>query len=96
MFPIDDQAAFAEQDKLEFISRALQAERQFDDSYEHGAGESIRVSRGHEFADAFSPDYFPKTFPSCFPYGCGGPQVAKRNEAGDPANPLFQDMTLKS
>jgi hypothetical protein len=36
MFPIDDQATFAEQDKLEFISLALQAERQSDDSYEAG------------------------------------------------------------
>ncbi len=109
MFAIDDQAAFAEQDKLEFISLALQAERQSDDSYEAGAGDApsmqvygsserpfIRVSRGREFADALSPDYFPKTFPSCFPYGRGGPQVADRNEEGNPANPLLQDMTLES
>ncbi|KAK7418113.1 hypothetical protein QQZ08_011368 [Neonectria magnoliae] len=40
MFPIDEQAAFAEKDKLEFISLALQAERQFDDRYEGGAGEA--------------------------------------------------------
>ena len=109
MFPIDDQAAFAEQDKLEFISLALQAERQFDDSFEGGAGADpsmqvhgsserpfIRVSRGREFADAFSPDFFAKTFPSCFPYGRGGPQLADRNEAGEPENPLLRDMTLES
>jgi hypothetical protein len=109
MFPIDDQAAFAEQDKLEFISLALQAEHQSDDNYEAGAGEAssmqvygsserpfIRVSRGSEFADAFSPDYFPKTFPCCFPYGRGGPQVAGRHEEGGPANPLLRDMTLES
>jgi hypothetical protein len=109
MFPIDDQAAFAEQDKLEFISLALQTERESDDRYEAGAGESpsmqvygsserpfIRVSRGSEFADTLSPDYFPKTFPCCFPYGCGGPRVADRNEEGGSSNPLLRDMTLES
>jgi hypothetical protein len=109
MFPIDDQAAFAEQDKLEFISLALQAEREADDRYEARAGEVptmqvyasserpfIRVSRGSEFANAFSPDYFPKTFPCCFPCGRGGPRVADRNEEGDPADPLLRDMTLES
>ena len=109
MFPIDDQAAFAEKYKLEFISLALQAERQADDSYEAGAGEApsmeihgsselpfIRVSRGSEFADAFSPNYFPKIFPCCFPYGRGGPQVVDRNEEGNPANPLLRNMSLES
>jgi hypothetical protein len=109
MFPIDDQAAFAEQDKQEFISLALQTERESDDRYEAGAGESpsmqvygsserlfIRVSRGSEFADTLSPNYFPKTFPCCFPYGCGGPRVADRNEEGCSSNPLLRDMTLES
>jgi hypothetical protein len=109
MFPIDDQATFAEQDKLEFISLALEAERESDDRYEAGPGEApsmqvygsserpfIRISRGSEFADAFSPDYFPKTFPSCFPYGRGGPRVADRNEEGGSVNPLLRDMTLES
>jgi hypothetical protein len=109
MFPIDDQAGFAEQDKLDFIGLALQAERQADDLYESGAGETpsmevhgsserpfIWVSRGSEFADGFSPDYFPKTFPTCFPYGRGGPRVADRNEEGNPENPLLRDMSLES
>ena len=39
MFPIGDLAVFAEQDKLDFISHALQAERQFDDHYERGVDE---------------------------------------------------------
>jgi len=108
MFPIDDDAAFAEQDKLEFINRALQAERCFEDRHE-GAGTSssmgvygtserpfLCVSRGSEFADAFSPDFFPKTFPCCFPYGRGGPRVVDRNEAGEPANPGLRDMSLES
>ena len=79
MFPVDDAAAFAEQDKLELITMALQAERPLDvprDSVreppsiqiEGSSGRPfIWVSRGSEFADAFSPDYFPKTFPTCFP-----------------------------
>jgi hypothetical protein len=88
---------------------ALQAERQSDDNYEAGAGEApsmrvygsterpyIRVSRGSEFADAFSSDYFPKTFPCCFPYGRGGPQLADRNDEEDPANPLLRHMTPES
>ncbi len=95
MFAIDDQGTFAEQDKLGFISHALQAERSTEESVEReilevaeapsmyfqGASERpfIRVSRGNDFADAFSPDYFAKTFPSCFPYGDGGPLVAGRD-----------------
>ena len=47
----------------------------------------IRVSRGGDFADAFSSDYFPKTFPTYFPYGRGGPKVAERNESGGLADP---------
>jgi len=109
MFSIDDQAAFAEQEKLEFISLALQAERESDDRHEARAGDApsmqvhgsserpfVRVSRGSEFADAFSPDYFPKTFPCCFPFGRGGPRVADRNEEGGSANPLLRDMTLET
>lgn len=109
MFPIDDQAVFAEQDKLEFISMALRTERQFDNSYETAVGEDpsmqirgsserpfIRVSRGREFADAFSPDYFPKTFPTCFPYSHGSPQAVDRTDGGEPASPLLRDMTLES
>ncbi|KAK3331496.1 hypothetical protein B0H66DRAFT_98328 [Apodospora peruviana] len=70
MFPIGNLAMFAEQDQLDFISHALQAERQFDDHYEHGTGEPpsmqiygssqrpfIRVLCGGGFADALSPDY---------------------------------------
>ncbi|KAK3350320.1 hypothetical protein B0T25DRAFT_570884 [Lasiosphaeria hispida] len=108
MFPIDDHDISAEHDKLGFIGMALQAERQFDDGRDNGTGEGrpmevhgsserpfIRVLRGGEFADAFSPDYFPKTFPTCFPYGRGGPQVAGRNEEGETANHLVRHMALE-
>lgn len=84
IFSIDEQATFAEEDKLEFISLALQAECQFDDSYEGSAGEVlliyiysssgylfIRVLHRHKFADSFSPDYFLKTFSSYFSYSRG-------------------------
>lgn len=101
-------AAFAEQNKLAFISQALQTEHQLDDDYNDCAGGGpsmevhsssglpfIRVSRGRDFADAFSPDYFPKTFPTCFPYGRGGPK-ADRNESGDLADPLIRDIPLEA
>ncbi len=88
---------------------ALRTERQFDDSYETGVGEDpsmqihgsserpfIRVSHGRGFADAFSPNYFPKTFPTCFPYGRGGPQAVGRNDRGELADRMLRAMTLES
>lgn len=83
MFPINNQAAFTKQDKLEFISIALQTERQFNNSYKVAAALGkdplmqiygfsdypfICVSRGCKFADSFSPNYFLKTFPTYFPF----------------------------
>jgi hypothetical protein len=109
MFPIDGQEVFAEQDKLEFINQALEASRQLDEVRNGGIAENptmqvyssstrpfIRVSHGTQFADSLSPDYFPKTFPCCFPYGRGGPSVIDRTEARKPANGLLRDMTLVS
>lgn len=111
MFPIGDLAMFAEQDKLDFVNHTLQAERRFDDHYEYGAGEPpsmqiygssqrpfIRVSRGGGFADALSPDYFPKTFPTCFPYGHGGPQLVdgSEEELRQPMDPPLRKMTVQS
>ena len=103
MFPLDNQAPFAEQDKLEFISQALHARHQPDNSYApsiqvHGSSERpfIRVSHGTEFADAFSPDYFPKTFPSCFPFGHGGPHPPDQSGMDEPASGLLRRMSLLS
>lgn len=43
MFLINDPAAFAEQDKLKFISMALRAERQFDDSYKTEVDKDLSI-----------------------------------------------------
>ncbi|KAK8093143.1 PIF1-like helicase domain-containing protein [Apiospora kogelbergensis] len=94
MFPIDKEAAIAEQDKLAFVGQMLQNERRDGgggnnsipgDADEGGPPSTqvhssreqpfIRVSRGGDFADALSPDFFPKTFPTCFPHGQGGPRA---------------------
>ncbi|KAK8859546.1 hypothetical protein PGQ11_010280 [Apiospora arundinis] len=79
MFPIDEEAALADQDKLAFIGHALEKERQGGSSHVGGEGEGetpsievrssgerpfVRVSRGRDFADSFSPDFFLKTFPT--------------------------------
>lgn len=82
IFPIDNQAISVYYNKLGFISIVLQVKRQFNNSYEGSTGKArpievhsssklpfIRVLRSCKFADAFSPDYFPKTFPTCFPCG---------------------------
>ncbi|KAK8011882.1 hypothetical protein PG989_000142 [Apiospora arundinis] len=104
MFPIDEEAALADQDKLAFIGHALEKERQGGSSHVGGEGEGetpsievrssgerpfVRVLRGRDFADSFSPDFFPKTFPTCFPYGRGGPRAAV-------AEGPLRDMTLES
>jgi hypothetical protein len=109
MFPIGDLAVFAEQDKLDFISHALQAERQFDNHYERGVDKPpsmqiyrssqrpfIRVSRGGRFTDALSPDYFPKTFPTYFPYSRGGPYITDENEVRQPTDSPLRKMTVET
>ena len=48
--------------RLKFIQTALS-----DTPY-------IQSSHGTDFANSFDPDYFPKTFPTLFPYGSGGPR----------------------
>jgi hypothetical protein len=40
----------------------------------------IRVQRGSEFASSMDPDYFPKTFPTLFPFGRGGPLQVNREK----------------
>ncbi|KAJ3572625.1 hypothetical protein NPX13_g4988 [Xylaria arbuscula] len=84
MFPIDGPAVFDEADKLSFLSDAIQTSR---DAHPAGAGEYgigvqttgqlpfIRVERGADFADNLHPDFFPRTFPTLFPWGKGGPKI---------------------
>ena len=85
MFPLDEASSFAEESKLQFISNALEREYVLDEAG-RGVGEAsgirvgegsyqpfIRVSHGAQFADGLDPDFFPKTFPTLFPFGRGGP-----------------------
>ncbi|KAJ3550947.1 hypothetical protein NPX13_g11445 [Xylaria arbuscula] len=84
MFPFDRPAVFDEADKLSFLSDAIQTSR---DAHPAGAGEYgigvkttgqlpfIRVERGADFADNLHPDFFPRTFPTLFPWGKGGPKI---------------------
>ena len=92
MLPIDGEGELADQDKLYFVSQAFDAERQ------SGERPFIRVWRGRDFADSLSPDFFPKTFPTCFPYGRGGSRAVRTNgpaRAADTESAL-RDMLLES
>ncbi|RSL80314.1 hypothetical protein CEP52_017409 [Fusarium oligoseptatum] len=84
MFPLDGPAAFAEADKLSFLSEAIQpGQTGHDNDAEastmtvHAAGDQpfIRVERGADFADNLHEDFFPRTFPKLFPWGKGGPKA---------------------
>ncbi|KAL5592685.1 hypothetical protein FOBRF1_013711 [Fusarium oxysporum] len=84
MFPLDGPAAFAEADKLSFLTEALRTSqsRHDDDAEPSGmlvntAGDQpfIRVERGADFADNLHEDFFPRTFPKLFPWGRGGPKA---------------------
>ncbi|KAG7408961.1 ATP-dependent DNA helicase PIF1 [Fusarium oxysporum f. sp. raphani] len=84
MFPLDGPAAFAEADKLSFLTEALRTSqsRHGDDAEPSGmmvnaAGDQpfIRVERGADFADNLHEDFFPRTFPKLFPWGRGGPKA---------------------
>ncbi|EXU94535.1 helitron helicase-like domain protein [Metarhizium robertsii] len=84
MFPLDGPAAFAEADKLSFFVDAMKT------SQNQGDGEAdpcsmqvqttgnqpfIRIERGADFADNLHEDFFPRTFPTLFPWGKGGPKA---------------------
>ncbi|KAM5341409.1 hypothetical protein ACJ41O_014440 [Fusarium nematophilum] len=87
MFPLDGPAAFAEANKLSFLSKAMQiSQTRHDDDAEpsaitvHTTGDQpfIRVERGADFADNLHEDFFPRTFPKLFPWGSGGPKALDR------------------
>ncbi|KAK8121490.1 Helitron helicase-like domain at N-terminus-domain-containing protein [Apiospora kogelbergensis] len=92
MLPIDGEGELADQDKLYFVSQAFDAERQ------SGERPFIRVWRGRDFADSLSPDFFPKTFPTCFPYGRGGSRAVRTNGPARAADTesAVRDMSLES
>jgi hypothetical protein len=84
MFSLDDPNIFDEETKLNFIANALETEFQLqypdidqDPSIRIESGSQqpfINVSHGSEFANSHDKDFFPKTFPSLFPFGRGGPK----------------------
>ncbi|KAK8106682.1 PIF1-like helicase domain-containing protein [Apiospora kogelbergensis] len=103
MFPIDGEGELGDQDKLYFVSQAFDAERQSGETpsiYVRSCGERpfIRVWRGRDFADSLSPDFFPKTFPTCFPYGRGGSRAVRANGPAGAADTesAVRDMSLES
>ena len=104
MFPLDEQSDFNEEGKLQFIADALETEQEFRQSQQgmqeaanvHVDGGSyqpfIRISRGNQFADSQAVDFFPKTFPTLFPFGRGGPKAIPTENGEDS---LQHDQTLK-
>jgi hypothetical protein len=85
MFPLDGPAAFEEADKLSFLTEAIQksqarggkdgAEPYAIQVQATGGQPFILVERGADFADSLHEDFFPRTFPSLFPWGRGGPKA---------------------
>ncbi|KAJ3516318.1 hypothetical protein NM208_g14859 [Fusarium decemcellulare] len=95
MFPIGGPAAFEDADKLSFLVDAMQKaeDQEPKQPEEHRIGVQtaagqpfIRVEHGAEFADNLHADFFPRTFPTLFPWGSGGPK-ARPKEDVDPAEP---------
>lgn len=95
MFPIGGPAAFEDADKLSFLVDAMQKAEDQDpkQTEEHRidvqtAGDQpfIRVEQGADFADNLHTDFFPRTFPTLFPWGKGGPKARPKQDI-DPAEP---------
>lgn len=59
-----------------WIGRSAEAGT-IDDGYEP----YIQVCRGADFADSFDASFFPKTFPTLFPFGFGGPRLVEEASA---------------
>lgn len=82
MFPLDGPATFAENDKLSFLADVVDpnTERRRDSvpyamQVQSAQGQPfVQVERGADFADSLHEDFFPRTFPSLFPWGKGGPK----------------------
>lgn len=84
MFPLDGPAAFEEADKLSFFVDAIKtSQNQRDGEADHcsmqvqttGSQPFIRIERGADFSDNLHEDFFPRTFPTLFPWGKGGPKA---------------------
>ncbi|KAH7461132.1 hypothetical protein FOMA001_g19195 [Fusarium oxysporum f. sp. matthiolae] len=97
MFPIGGPAAFEDADKLSFLVDAMQkAEDQNPKQTEEhhigvqtaGCQPFIRVEHGAEFADNLHTDFFPRTFPTLFPWGKGGPKARLKHD-NDLAEPAY-------
>ena len=96
IFPINGPAVFENANKLSFLVNAIHTNRNQNAKQTqkhhriniHTAGNRpfIRVERGKEFADNLHADFFPRTFPTLFPWGKGGPKALPKLDL-DPAQP---------
>jgi Helitron helicase-like domain at N-terminus len=79
MFPLDQSSSILDQSKIDFITGALDPGSDRNTLGDVTVGEVgqrpyVRISHGNRFADTLEKDFFPKTFPTLFPYGRGGPR----------------------
>ncbi|KAJ6436295.1 High-osmolarity-induced transcription protein 1 [Purpureocillium lavendulum] len=96
MFPLDGPAAFAEADKLSFLSNVVNSSQDLAPDPEpcaiqiQTAGDQpyIRVERGADFADNLHEDFFPRTFPKLFPWGKGGPKALRESNLSPRLKPV--------
>ena len=96
MFPIDGPPAFEDTNKLSFLVDAIQTTEEDQDPTQMQrhridiqTAENqpfIRVDHGAEFADNLHVDFFPRTFPTLFPWGKGGPKALPTPDL-DPTKP---------
>ncbi|KID59322.1 arrestin domain-containing protein, partial [Metarhizium hybridum] len=100
MFALDGRAEVTDAEKLRFMHNAMGSKAAHRDTREtgHAAASAtvqfpkgrepfIQVSRGDDFADTLEPSFFPKAFPTLFPWGLGGPRLADEEVAGIGAKP---------
>jgi hypothetical protein len=93
MFALDGRPDVTDAEKLRYVHDALGQDdssvgaheqsgpRSVEVRYRPGLEPYVLVSRGDDFADTRDVRFFAKTFPTLFPVGEGGPQLAEENAA---------------
>jgi hypothetical protein len=77
MFPLDQPSSILDQNKIDFITDALDPENDRKKTLgditvgQVSQRAYVQISHGNRFADTLEKDFFPKTFPTLFPYGRG-------------------------